>query len=280
MLAAFDNANANGVDQDVVRRQVFGQALGQGNAGGPGDGSGHGRRAGGASAQVGDIDDAPAADFPHLRNNPADQPHRAPYFQVKIILPIGIADLLKGLGHGDAGIVDQDVHPAEVIQGGLGHPVGAVGMGHIGGHRQHHALGGRANILGGGVQFFRAAGHDDHPRALGGHALGGGFANALAAAGDDGYFIGKTQVHNENSLQNPGRRGTVSLTEAGGISGGIGPYCPAGRHYSISRRDSGGWGNCGRFRSAASYPPTLYRGGQNLYNGRQEYPPIRDKELV
>ena len=27
-------------------------------------------------------------------------------------------------------------------------------------------------------------------------------------------------------------------------------------------------------------PPTLYRGGQNLYNGRQEYPPIRHKELV
>ena len=154
----------------------------------------------GAPAQVGDVDDAAAANLAHFGDGATDQPDGAPYLQVEVVLPFVVGDILEGLGQGDAGVVDQDVHPAVGVQGSLHHLVGRIGVGNVGGDGQYHALGRSADVRGGLVQSFLIAGHDYHPRALFGHALGGGLADALAAAGYDGNFVSQSEIHSLTSL--------------------------------------------------------------------------------
>src|SRR2546421_479345 len=49
-----------------------------GDAGGPGDGGGHGRRPRGPATQVGDVDDTATANFAHFRDDCAYEAHSAP----------------------------------------------------------------------------------------------------------------------------------------------------------------------------------------------------------
>ena len=199
VLAALDEADTYGGHQDVVLCQVFGEALGDGYSGGAGDGCGHRVCAGGSASQVGHVDDAAAADLAHLRDGLLDKSHRAPDLQLEVELPVLLTHLLEPLGHRGASVVDQDVQSAKPVQGSLYHPLGGVGAGYVGGDGDNRALGGGPDFLGGLVEHFLPAGHDDDVSALFGHAEGRSPADAVATAGNYCYFVLKSKVHGTNS---------------------------------------------------------------------------------
>jgi hypothetical protein len=99
MLAAFDETDADRIDQNVVFGQIFRQAFGNRDARRPGDGRRHGGRPRGASTQVGDVDDPAPADFAHFRDDRPDEADRTPDLQAEVRFPVIIAHGFKRLGH-------------------------------------------------------------------------------------------------------------------------------------------------------------------------------------
>ena len=70
-----------------------------------------------------------------------------------------------------------------------------VHVGHVCPHRRHVPASLGPNFCCGVLQVFNAAGTDRYVRSLLGQSQGGSPANALAAAGYDGYLAVQPQVH-------------------------------------------------------------------------------------
>ena len=105
---------------------------------------------------------------------------------------------LEALGHGDAGVVDQNVQPAEPVDGRPHDLARAVGLHHVGGQRHDDSFGGRSDLFGSLVQHFLTPGHDHHVRAFLGHAEGRRLPDTVTATGDNGDFILESQVHSSS----------------------------------------------------------------------------------
>ena len=115
----------------------------------------------------------------------------------------------KLLGHGDAGVVDQNVQPAEPVDGRPHDLVGAVGLRHVGRQRHDDSLGGGPDLFGSLVQNILPPGHDHHVRAFLGHAEGRRLPDTVTAAGDNGDFILESQVHSSSQKHRPNAQATV-----------------------------------------------------------------------
>jgi len=95
-------------------------------------------------------------------------------------VPLRLLVFVRELADGDAGIVDQDVEPAEA-GGGLGGQALAFGLfRHVGGDE----AGGAAETLGGLLALGDVAARQHHGGAGGGQAAGHAQADAAIAAGD------------------------------------------------------------------------------------------------
>ncbi len=66
VLAALNESDADGRDQDVVFGQIFRQGISNGDACRSGDGGGHRRRARGPASQVGGVDETATYRFAHF----------------------------------------------------------------------------------------------------------------------------------------------------------------------------------------------------------------------
>ena len=141
-----------------------------------------------------------------MGNNGANETDGGPDFEVEISLPVVVGDALEGLGVGSAGIIDHDVHAAEIVHCGLDHTLRRGRVRDVPGDGQHHTLGGCPNFLGRLVQEVGSPGNDDDLGAFLGKAMGSCFSYAVAAAGDYGDFVSEPQVHEPASRR-------VALTE-------------------------------------------------------------------
>ena len=138
-LIADDDADVQGIGQDVVGRAFLRQDLGERQLSGAAD---RGRRAvgpGRLGADVQDADDAAPAPLFHLREDQAAEADLRKQFQVEIGLPLLVGELLGGAARRLAGVVDKDIDLAE-----LGHHLvvglfDGVGFRHVAADRRHLA---------------------------------------------------------------------------------------------------------------------------------------------
>src|SRR6185369_6083290 len=89
-----------------------------------------------------------------------------------------------------AGVVDQDVDPAELAEHGGDERLDLRRLADVAGPGDDGAAGG-AQLLGGGVELVLGPAADRDARAEPHHLACGGQADAAAAAGDDGDLIAK-----------------------------------------------------------------------------------------
>ena len=106
--------------------------------------------------------------------------------------------LLLGLfvqsGEGDdAGVVDEDVEGSEFRERGFGEAFGVVVARDVGFYCDELAGQTRSSLEQGRVIFGLDA-TGDHGSTLAGEEKSGGFADAAAGAGDDGYFVLESQT--------------------------------------------------------------------------------------
>src|SRR5262249_53002867 len=108
--------------------------------------------------------------------------------QFQDVVPVGVADGVDGLGDVGAGVVDEDIDPAELFQGGAGQAVGLAAAAEVGDDAGAAAAGAGQDLREGGPQLVLVpAGDDDVGPGLG-QAAGHRLAEALAAPGDQGHF--------------------------------------------------------------------------------------------
>ncbi len=134
---------------------------------------------------IDDVDDPAPAIFAHRGAERPRQGHPRTEVQLDQPVPILVPDLLDRLRGVAAGVVDQDVDPAERRLRPAGEPHGLVAAGQVGVDPRHPRPG--ADRLGGVLQLgLRPAGDHDVGPGLGeppGHRL----AQALAPAGHQGH---------------------------------------------------------------------------------------------
>jgi len=90
------------------------------------------------------------------------------------------------VGVSDAGVVDQDVEPAELLGGGPDRRAGLAVVGEVGRVRGEGRP--RIELLGQVLELVDAAADRDDLCSLGEEPFGDGPADALAGAGDHGDF--------------------------------------------------------------------------------------------
>jgi hypothetical protein len=191
VLVALDQADQHGVDQDIVRRALAGQHLGEREPGGTRD---RGRRAAAArrlGADVEHVDDAAPAPLLHLRPGEPSEPDRTEQLEIEILLHHLVGQRLERRRVRGAGIVDHDVDLAERLHRLV---IGALDVGcirHV--CRDAGDLDLRLAAHGGdrGIERLAAACHHGDVGAGGGELHRHGEADALAAAGDDGRAAGE-----------------------------------------------------------------------------------------
>jgi hypothetical protein len=115
-------------------------------------------------------------------------------------LPRLVVHLLKGRRRRGAGIVEQDVGAAPLRDGRIDQPLAVGGPADVGYVSEHLALRGLANLIRRPFEMFLAPGADGDLRALGGELFGGGAAEPVAAARDDGDLSGETEIEHERLL--------------------------------------------------------------------------------
>ena len=115
--------------------------------------------------------------------------------QVPVGLPLVVGGVEDGLVRAGAGVVDEDVGAAEGGLRGVDEAGAAVGGRHVAGV----ADGVDAELLGdrggGADDAVAVAGGEEDVGALAGEGAGDAEADADAAAGDDRYLAGETEVH-------------------------------------------------------------------------------------
>ena len=112
-----------------------------------------------------------------------DRPHD---LEVEVRLPGVVAHLLEGGGRRRAGVVEENVDPAELSDGSRHHGLALGGAGHVG--REGQEIGPRrlSDVVRGALENILAASTHGDPRARPGESLDGGPPQPLAASGDDG----------------------------------------------------------------------------------------------
>ena len=98
--------------------------------------------------------------------------------------PVFVRVLQEGAPDEDAGVVDEDVHGAELLLRELDGPLGGAADRDVRRDRKHGGAGAPDGPLGLG-QIGRRAGHERHPRALLGEAERDRAADAAAGPGDE-----------------------------------------------------------------------------------------------
>src|SRR5690606_35041146 len=199
VLAGPDEADAHGVDEDAVRRELLRQGLGHRLARGAAHRGRHaagGRRLG---ADVRHVDDAPAATLAHERDHEPYQADRGEQLEVEIGLPGLVRDRFELAGGGGARVVDEDVDAAEGMDRRTDQAGQVLGLRYVGDDGQDLAAR-VADVDGEAVEGFLAARADRDARAFGGEPLGGGAPYALAGARDDRDPSGKSEFHRSPPL--------------------------------------------------------------------------------
>ena len=194
VLAGAHQADADGVDQDALRRVLLGQRLGQRETCGARHGGGHRARARLLGADVGDVDDATAAGPLHVRDGEPRQAHGGEQLEIEIGLPGGVVHGLEFACRRSAGVVDQNVDAAEAAQGLVDCARAVLGAADVGANGQGGAAG-CADLFGHLRQPRFAARHDRHASALRRKAQRARPADALAAARDEGNAVLQSEIH-------------------------------------------------------------------------------------
>src|SRR5712691_5152492 len=199
-LAALDQPDADGVHEDLVGGVFLGQGFRQVD---PGRARDAGRQAAGGrrlGAQVGDVDDAPAATLLHVRDREAAETDRRQQLELEVVHPRVVVDRFKRRGGGGAGVVDEDVHPAPFAHDLADEFLDLVGLGHVDWARQH--LPARlAYALRRALEHVCAPGADGHARPFGGQPLGGRAPEPFAAARDDGHLAAESEIEHQGLLE-------------------------------------------------------------------------------
>src|SRR3954447_21155733 len=190
-----DEPEVERVDADVMGDQLVGEVLGEH------DERRLGRvvdrllpeRLGGADRGVVEDDAAAAAD--HRGSEAAGEADGGHDVQVPVVLPLRVGGLEDGLVAAGAGVVDQDVGPAEGGLGGGDDGSAALSGGEVG--LDGAGLDGVLAGDGGGLAIGTGAvaGGEEQVDAFRGEAAGDGESDADAAAGDDGDLAAQAQIH-------------------------------------------------------------------------------------
>jgi hypothetical protein len=135
--------------------------------------------------QVGDAARPAGGRRPQVRDRLVGHVQQPVQVQLQHAAPVIVPAGVERAEQHDAGVVDQDVDPAELV----GHPAdggpGLLGVGDVSREGQHRAVLGRE--LGGEVREpVRAPRHRGHPGAPAGQPTHGRLADAAARAGDQG----------------------------------------------------------------------------------------------
>lgn len=93
------------------------------------------------------------------------------------------------------GIVDQDIHAAELFFGGLDQPRDVIGLDHVGHHRVNLTARLPGQFSARALQAFGIAAADHHPHALFQKLARRFAADAAARAGDNGSPALDAQIH-------------------------------------------------------------------------------------
>ncbi len=181
-----ERAGAEAVDGDAVGAEIEGAGAGEADEGGFAGAVNVALEAAADAEDAGDVDDAaPLAGF-HAGDDGAGEGHDGGEVHLDVAVPDFVGDFVDGLGIVDAGVVDEDVDLAEAFFGfdGEGFDGGAVG--HVGDHPFDFDAEACADLGGGGGEFIGVAAGDEDVGAGFSEAAGHGFAEAFAAAGDEG----------------------------------------------------------------------------------------------
>ena len=162
MLVGFDEADQQCVYQDVMGCAFAGQHLGQRHAGRTRDrgrGASRPRRLG---PDVENVDHPPPPPFLHLRPHQPGEPDRSEQFQIEILAPDLVGDILEGAGARGAGIVHNDVDLAERLHCRSVSALQVGSIGHVALQADDTSRGGRCNGLGRLVERLASTCDDRH----------------------------------------------------------------------------------------------------------------------
>src|SRR5206468_6579966 len=95
VLGSLHNTQTDRVDEDLVRRVLVGERLGQIDAGRARDAGRERARQRRLAANRRYVDDAAAAAALHVRDHEPAEPDGAHHLQVEVVLPGGLVDLLE-----------------------------------------------------------------------------------------------------------------------------------------------------------------------------------------
>ena len=182
-------------DGDVLAPVLGGDRHGEVLAGGIG-GAGRDLPVGVLDAVIADqVDDAPAALAAHMRHGVAGAAHIAHEFELQRGLPIRLRQAFEDAAGGGAGVVDQDVEPAEMRDRAVDERLGVLRLGQIGGDRQGFLAGALLDRGRGVVEPLLVARADRHLAALARQGLGDRPADADAAPRDRRDLAVQLKIH-------------------------------------------------------------------------------------
>jgi len=190
----FDHAGAEGVGADALRpilhgdgfaelvERAFGGVVGGGLGNGdhPQDGT--------------DVDDTARTLLDHVRQHLSGQLENSGHVDVEYPVPFPAIGFVKRTAGEGPGVVDENIHLAQFLQGGSDQPFDILLAGDI-------ALNGQdriADFLLGLIEPVLTPAENGDPRAFLGEQAGAGQADAGGASGDDGGFV--IQSHAESFL--------------------------------------------------------------------------------
>ena len=142
-----------------------------------------------------DVDDAPAAALSHVGDALPGAADVAHYLDVDMVQPVLIGQLHEGRGGGVDRVVYQDVHPAQLGDGGGDEVLDVLGHAGVRPHRQRPAASAGADVGGGVLQLLNAPGADGDVHALLRQRQRRRPPDTLTAAGDDGDLAFQSEVH-------------------------------------------------------------------------------------
>ena len=124
----------------------------------------------------------------HAGHEVAHHGHAGGEVDFDIAIPHLVFNRVNRLRVVDARVVDQDVHFAEALQGFVGQGFDLRAVTHVGAHPLDLRTQAFADLNGGGLQLIGVAAGDEHICASFGEHARDGFAEAFAAARDEGVF--------------------------------------------------------------------------------------------
>ena len=127
------------------------------------------------------------------------RPDCAEKLELEIVPPDLFGQIVHVVRRRSAGVVDQDVQPAEMIDRLLDEGFGLTGHRHVGPNRQDLTTGQLAQLLGRLLERVLAPPTDGDPRALLGQPQGRRLADPIAPPGNRRHFATQPKVHVSSS---------------------------------------------------------------------------------